>query len=99
MQSYTFLDLGDQHLSKAVVILLVGRCLFAASFSRADTSSWIGPDSDFDTATNWSNGVPTDIAEFNTSTPLSLSFSRMNSVFNSNDNSTSLNGFHFNQGA
>src|SRR5258708_33480925 len=80
------------------VIGLAAVVFCGTSFVQANTSSWIGPDSDFNTASNWSNGEPTDIAEFNTSSPLSLYFSREDSAI-TGPNPTSLNGFHFNPGA
>jgi autotransporter-associated beta strand protein len=39
--------------------------------ASAATSTWIGPGQDFATPTNWSAGVPTDIAEFSGTAPVS----------------------------
>jgi len=60
-----------------------------ADIASAGDSNWAGPGSDFNTAGNWSAGIPMDVATFNTAMPLSLSLSAP----------ISLNAIVFNQGA
>jgi len=60
-----------------------------SELSLGATSNWVGPGSDFNTATNWDSGVPNDIAAFGTATPMSISLSTP----------TSLNGLTFLPGA
>ncbi len=61
--------------SSRLSMLAVALGLIYCSTASAATSDWIGPGADFNSAANWSAGVPVDIAAFNTAIPLSISLS------------------------
>jgi len=50
----------------------LGLGVILCSRAFGTSSDWIGPGSDFGIASNWDNGVPNDVAVFNSSTPLSV---------------------------
>ncbi len=54
--------------------------LISARPAQATSSTWTGPGADFNTASNWSAGVPTDVANFTNTGPVSVSFSADSSL-------------------
>ena len=72
-----------------IVVLVSVPWLLANIALAVSTSNWVGSGSDFNTATNWDSGVPTDVAGFNSASPTSINLSA----------GASLNSFTFNSGA
>jgi len=76
-------------MKKAFDLIKVLACVFCGLPCVWGASIWTGPGSDFNTGTNWSAGVPTDNAIFNSAAPTTVGVSA----------SANLTEFTFNAGA